>query len=423
MLASDKVTYDIDLAKPHANQDLILKDNSRFRVVACGRRFGKTELSKIAVTLRLFKGQHVWFCSPTNENSKRVFRYFISLFKNWDESLVKINKTDMRIDLLFNGGWVEFKSLAEPDNLRGEGLNFIVIDEAAFVLDHVFDEILLPMLLSDKGEVLLISSTNGRNWFWHKYNFGMNEKYKDWVSYRFTTYDNPLLAKEDIDNIREITPDTVFRREYLAEFEEDGGTVFKGLSNVVRKLEDTPFESEHDFVEWKLDNKSDYIIFGVDWGQVNDYTVITVLDSETKEVIEYSRLNNLTWSDIREEIKRLNDKWKPFLIAAEENNATANIEELSRDGLPVVGYMTTVKSKPEFINKLALAIENKEISLPDDEEMINELSAYSISRTKSGKLKYEAPSGMHDDIVMSLAIAYDKIEDILPSEAFSIITI
>ena len=408
----------VDLNDPHDNQKLILKSKAKYRVVSCGRRFGKSEAAKIATNIRAVQGQGIWFCSPTNKNSKRMFRQFEKLYKNFPEHLVKINKTDMRIDFIFSDGWIEFISLAEPDNLRGEGLDFVVIDEAAFVADHVWSEILQPMLLSTKGDALFISSTNGRNWFWRIYNMGLDPDVEDYEAFHFTTYDNPLLDKLDIDKIKKEVPSFVFDREYMAIFEEDGGSVFKLINRVVRYLERDDFEykTELHYVDAMLEKaKKDeaLIVMGIDFGQMNDYTVITVYDLISNSLIEYSRINQVLWEDIEREIIRLNDKWNPIHIRAEENNAKATIESLQKSGLPIEGFKTTSKSKPEIINSLALAIEQKTISLPDDKTLITELSSYSMTRSPAGNIKYSAPSGLHDDIVMSLAIVYSLTEQVM----------
>lgn len=420
--------FSVNLNQPHKNQEKILKSKARYRVVACGRRFGKSESAKIAVVLRLTKGQKVWFCSPTNQNSKRMFREFVRLFKGFPENLVKINRTDMRIDLVFNDAFVEFKSLVEPDNLRGEGLDFVVIDEAAFVAEGVWDEVLRPMLLDTSGDALFISSTNGKNWFWRMYNMGLDSEYKDYESFHFTSYDNPLLKPEEIDEIRKTVPKIVFDREYLAVFEDDGGSVFRNISNCVRVYGSSEFSEEIELEELYVesilkekDNKT--FIFGIDWGQMNDYTVVTVYCVDDESLIEYSRINQILWKDIRSEVVRLYEKWNPIMILAEENNAKANIEELQDSGLPVYGFKTTAKSKPEIINLLSLVIENKQISLPNDKTLISELSTYAIEFTKAGNIKYSAPSGLHDDIVMSLAICYWGSRNVMLPESYKIITI
>jgi hypothetical protein len=425
--------FTIDLHEPHVNQAKILKSKAKYRVVPCGRRFGKSEASKLAANIRLMKGQHVWFCSPTNKNSKRMFRQFVRLYKGFPDSMVQINKTDMRIDFLFNDAFIEFVSLHDPDNLRGEGLDFIVIDEAAFVSDHVWDEILLPMTIGidgrPDGEALFISSTNGKNWFWRMYLLGLDENETDYESFHFTSYDNPLIKKETIDNIKRKTPSFIFDREYMAVFEEDGGSVFKNISGCLRRFENLESdilqieEMEKIYVQSMLENTEKTYVFGIDWGQLNDYTVITVYCVDDNSLVEYSRINKVLWKNIRAEVIRLYKKWNPAFILGEENNAKANIEELQDEGLPIEGFKTTAKSKPEIIGALALAIENNEMSLPDDKTLRSELSAYAMNFTKAGNIQYSAPIGLHDDIVMSLAICYFTSKNVLLPEAYSIITL
>lgn len=439
---------EVKLNAPHENQQKILKSKARYRVVACGRRFGKSEAAKIAANMRLAKGQKIWFCSPTNKNNYRMFRQFERLYKDFPSEYVNINKTHLRIDFVFNGGFIEFVSLAEPDNLRGEGLDFIIIDEAAFVQDHVWDEILSPMLVGTAGkgsggDALFISSTNGRNWFWRLYQLGLDDNEPDYESFHFTSYDNPLIDHADIDAEKRKKSQHVFEREYMAVFEESGGTVFRNIDRVIRKWEkqenikkdladmilewDGEPKTEQQYIKHMLKrNKNGQctIIFGIDFARVKDYTVITVFDLNTLSLIEYVRINRVEWEDIREEIKRLNEKWNPIQILAENNDGrTETVELLQKEGLPIEGFRTTSKTKPEIINKLALAIEQQEISLPDDKTLIGELSAYSITQTNFGNIKYTAPNGLHDDIVMSLAIAYKCTDLVFLPSSFEVISV
>ncbi len=433
MMSSVKTKeFSISLSKPYPYQEEILKSKAKYRIVPAGRRAGKSETAKIAANIRLLKGQGIWFCSPTNQNSRRMFRQFTKLYKDFPEDLVKINKTELRIDFLFNDGWIEFKSLAEPDNLRGEGLDFVVVDEAAFVLDGIWEEVLEPMLLTSNGDALFISSTNGKNWFWRMYQMGVHDETGRYESFKFSTYANPDIDKKELDQIKLRTPKYLFDREYMAEFEDDGGSVFINISGCYRHKETPDLQIqkleqlENTYVQdmLKKSEKGDLtIVFGVDFGQMDDYTVITVYEVYENSLIEYKRINKMVWEEILEVIKELDGKWQPAMILIESNNSRYQIERLQAEGLPVVGIRTTATTKPEFISNLALAIETKELSIPRDKELIKELSVYQKYSTPSGNIKYSAPKGFHDDIVMSLSLAFHASNSVVLPEELEIVSI
>ena len=199
----------LNLVKPHVNQAKILKSKARFRVCCTARRFGKTELAKISVTIRAFrKSSVIWYCSPTYQNSERVFREFIRLLKDLPPEIVTINRTNMRIEIEAGDLYstIEFKSLKDPDNLRGAGLDYAVVDEAAFVDDGIWETIIEPMLLSSDGDALIISTPKGVNWFKTMFLLGEDPDQPDYESFHFTVYDNPMLRPNAVEAIRKKNP-------------------------------------------------------------------------------------------------------------------------------------------------------------------------------------------------------------------------
>ena len=383
-------TAKIYLKQMHDGQLSILKDKTRFRVVCCGRRFGKTEAAITACTYRLLKGQKIWYCSPTNRNSKMVWRKIKTTFREYPG--VYINNSDKRLELP-NGAFIEMVSLHEADNLRGEGLDFVVIDEAAYVSDGVWDAVLRPMLLSDKGEALLQSSPNGHNYFWRLYMQGLDPAFTSWSSHRYSSYDNPLLDPLEIDEIRLATPERLFQQEYLAEFIDDAGGVFRGVADVCTLPQRTPYSGD--------------FVMGVDWAKSHDFTVISLIDRSTRQQVFMDRFNQVSWEVQRGRLIEIYRQWKPSVIYAESNSiGEPNIEALQREGIPVRPFETTALSKTPLIDALSLAIERKELTLLNNDVQRAELQAYQMERLPSGKYRYGSPDGGHDDTVMALALAW-----------------
>ena len=290
---------------------------------------------------------------------------------------------------------IALKSTHYPDNLRGEGLDMVVLDEAAYMHPSLWEEVVRPMLLETQGRAVFLSTPNGRNWFWQVYQLGEDPNEPAWESFNFPSVMNPIIFPDDIKIIEKSTPERTFRTEYLAEFLDDAGQVFRGFRGIATApFSQRPIEG-HRYVA------------GVDWGRENDYTVIVIIDTDTRQMVAMDRFNQIGWHLQRGRLKALCDVWQPSVIYAEANSiGSVNIEELQREGLPVRGYTTTAHNKNALIESLALAIERAEISLLNDEVLMNELTNFSIERLPSGGYRYSAPAGLHDDTVIALALAW-----------------
>jgi hypothetical protein len=380
----------------HPGQEPILKSEARFRVLACGRRFGKTTLGQMDILNRISKGQRCWWLAPTYQMASQVWRDLKNACLPSDE--VQVNEAERRLDFQ-TGGMIAIRSTHYADHLRGMGLDFAVLDEAAFMEPHVWPEVVRPMLLERGGGALFLSSPRGRNWFWEIYQLGLDPAQTEWMSFHATSYDNPLIPPEEIDAIQRVTPERVFRAEYLAEFTDDAGQVFRG----VREAATAPVGA--------VPLPDTRYVFGCDWGREGDYTAIAIIDADRRQLVALDRFNQVSWSLQRGRLAALYDHWKPDIIWAESNSiGSVNIEALQADGLPVRPFVTTAKSKSPLIERLALAIERRELALLPDEALLAELSSYEMQRLPSGTYRYSAPAGLHDDLVIALALAWHGVQ-------------
>lgn len=337
-----------------------------------------------------------WWLSPTYRMAGQVWRDLRRDCRQMKQDIV-INQADMQIDFE-NGGSISIRSTHQPDNLRGAGLDFVVLDEAAFMLPNVWSEVIRPMLLERRGGALFISTPYGRNWFWEIYQLGLDPAQPEWRSFHFTSYDNPLITRDEIDAIRNTTPERVFRAEYLAEFVDDEGQVFRGVSEAAT----APAAAQP--VPGRL------YVAGIDWGRSHDYTVMTVVDAETRRLVALDRFNQVGWELQRGRLKLLYERWQPGAVWAEENSiGSVNIEALQAEGLPVRPFKMTAASKAPLIEGLALAIERGELTLLPDPILLTELTAYEMRRLPGGGYRFSSPPGLHDDCVISLALAWHGV--------------
>jgi phage FluMu gp28-like protein len=222
---------------------------------------------------------------------------------------------------------------------------------------------------------------------------------KNWKSFRFTSYDNPKISHSLIDEVKKDMPEAAFAQEHLAQFVDDVLGVFRNvLASLISRELDEP-EYKHSYV------------FGIDLAKKNDFSVITVIDVDTREVVKIERFNQIDYTFQVEKIVEMANRWKPSKIVVEENNVGAVVLELlERKGVKNIrAFSTNNTSKKEIIEALSLAFEQFQIYLYNYPQLLNELEVFETKMGKGGTYTYSAPSGSHDDCVMSLALAYSEI--------------
>ncbi len=386
-------TTTVKFRMPHPGQRQVLRHPARFKVVACGRRWGKTELGKMALLLTTaWDKKRGWWLAPTLMMASQVWRDLKASLRHLPG--IVISESERRIDI-DGGGMIAVRSAHQPDNLRGEGLDLAVLDEAAFMEPRVWSQILRPMLTTTRGGALFLSTPFGRNWFWDQYRLGLDNEAPEWQSFQFSTASNRLIAREELESIRRQTTEPIWRSEYLAQFSDDSGQVFRGLRAAVVPGRVEQAEAGHVYVA------------GVDWGRHHDYTVIAVIDASARRVVALDRFNNIGWNLQRGRLKAMAAHWRTQLIWAEANSIGApNIEALQEEGLPMRSFLTTSKSKSPLIESLALAIERGSLGLLDDPVLLGELASFSLDRLPGGAYRYGAPPGAHDDTVIATALAW-----------------
>ncbi len=295
---------------------------------------------------------------------------------------------------------IAIRSTHYPDNLRGEGLDYAILDEAAFMEPGAWSEVIRPMLLESQGGALFLSTPFGRNWFWRLFQQGRDPALTDWVSFHFASGDNPIIPESELEAVQQTTPERVWREEYLAEFLDDAGQVFRGIQEAVTAPASATPQPGHRY------------IMGVDWGREGDFTVLVVLDATTGQMVALERFNQIGWSHQQQRLNTLAETWDVRVIWAEANSiGSPIIEQLQTEyGLNVRPFQTTARSKAPLIEGLALAIEQQEIALLPDEVLLNELRSYAVERLPGGGFRYNAPPGMHDDTVIATAIAWHGVQ-------------
>lgn len=384
----------IHLNDLHTGQQSIINHPARYQVLCCGRRFGKTALAIDILTNAALDGEKWAYFAPNYSMVSEVWQLLkhtlAPVIANKNESLYTLR--------LITGGVIRIWGLYGDASVRGQAYHGVIIDEAAYVknLLDTWQKVITPTLTDYKGRAYFLSTPNGRNGFWQLYNQGLDPLFTDWHSWHFPTVANPYIDPDEVEAQRTQLPQRAFEQEYLAEFVDDAGGVFRGVNDVCTLAPRKPYAGD--------------FCMGVDWAKSHDFTVISIIDRDTKQQVYMDRFNQVSWEIQRGRLLDVYRAWKPTVIYAESNSiGEPNIEALRREGIPVQPFETTALTKTPLIDALSLAIERKDVTLLHDPIQRAELQAYQLERLPSGKYRYGSPDGGHDDTVMALALAWHGV--------------
>jgi hypothetical protein len=381
----------IEIPRPYPLQREIIDHPAKRKVVCAGRRAGKTVMAAVMATERFLAGQRVLLSSTSQEQAD----VFWSYIRNWLWPAISeydMYKNEVRRVIQHGDAQIRVKTGHNPDALRSDHADLLILDECARLDPTAWQMVGAPMLADSDGDAVFISTPMRRNWFFELYTKGQGDDPR-WASWNFSTHANPHLKPQALASLIEDMTDDAYQQEIEARFLDNAGSVFRNIDSICTGHRHEPYAGN--------------FVIGIDWAQVTDYTVAVVLDTDRRTVVDYDRFRRMDWALQRGRIQTLFDKWRPTNIVAERNSiGSPNIEALQRDGLPVQAFDTTPSSKPPLIESLVLAFDRNEIVVLNDDVMRSELMAYERTVSSTGRSKYSAPDGMHDDTVMALALAW-----------------
>lgn len=390
----------LTLYEPHPGQVALHSCPARFRYAACGRRWGKSigcvnELAKYSWENQVYPG---WWVAPTYRQARKPFFLTLRAFK----PAIASYKSSEELSIEWkSGGRTEFVSAEKYENLRGEGVGFMVVDEAAFVSKVAFEQVLRPMLSDTMGRMLAVGTPKGKagSWFYEGWLRGNEAEEPDYVSFHFPTASSPYIAAAEIEEVRRTLPADVFAQEYEAAFLEDAAGVFKGIRGCFGGQLEPP-------------SPAGVYVLGADLARKQDFTVLTVIDITRMQVVALERFNQISWEVQIARLAALAQRYGATVLMDSTGIGDPVIEQVRARGVAVEEYYFSNASKQQLIENLAVAIEHQDIHFPDPAEcpetgvLVAELDAFQYELTKSRLVRYAAPIGFHDDCVVSLALSY-----------------
>ena len=380
----------------HSAQQRIFDSPARVKVIRKGRRFGLTKGFANHVCEKMLDGVGpcLWVDTVNSNIDRYVERYFYPVLRQLPPQHWQWRQQKKELQILSQV--CDFRSADQPERIEGFGYKLVILNEAGIILDnpYLWENAIRPMTLDYKPNVLIGGTPKGKNVFfdlWTKASDRQDPRYHDWDHFEFTSYDNPYLNKVDIDELVADLPEMVKQQEIFGEFLDDATGVFRNLDAAIgQSVPEGPQEQTQYFM-------------GVDLAKHVDFTVITILDKDGRQV-NWKRLNKLDWPYQKTLIAQMANAYHASVLVDSTGVGDPIFDDLRKFGLNIVGYKFTHESKKQLIESLMLSFEHGELRLLDEQVQTNELKMFGFEITGSG-IKYSAPEGKHDDCVMGLALA------------------
>lgn len=390
--------YNFDpMVRPYQHE--ILSDKRKNKVLVIHRRAGKTSLVLNKLILEAIRnpGKVFYYICPTQKQAKEIaWKAPDMLAKYLPEEVVdKKNEVELTI-YLKNKSQIHIKGADNPDSLRGVNPFGVAIDEYAQIKAKLYDEVIKPILIANNGWVWLIGTPMGRNDFWIKYEMAKNDP-NNWQVVHLKATESGILKPEVLAEAQRTMTQRAFSQEFLCEFLEGEGTIFRRIKENVRGELESPVSGRS-------------YVMGVDLARHVDFTVMIVVDRTTHQIVHFDRFNQIDYQLQKARIEATARRYNNAMIRIDSTGVGDPIaEDLQRMGLSITPYNFTNASKKNLIENLALLIEQQKITYPNIPELIGELEAFTYELLASGQVRYTAPDGLHDDCVIAMALAYFEI--------------
>lgn len=403
-----------DLYKPYpGGQTQVLdahKQGKKRIIVACGTRWGKSMIVAAIVLKALMQAEKVkpiriWIVAKSYNLTDKVFRRIVEwYFKIHPSQTASVKERPFPQLRTVDGSFVECRSAEDPDGLRGEELDLLIVDEAAILPRNIW-ELLQARLLSRAGKSICISTPFGQNWFWEEYLKAQEDK----AGFNFPTNDNPeyrentLWSSPDkikrLEELKQELPSKVYQQDYEASFLPDAASVFPMIMQCVKEYQ-FPREPE----------LGHHYIVGADLALAEDFTAFMVFDTNDNRHVHGEVMQKIPYPDQKTRLVAIARRYNNARIIIDNTNEKSFAQDLQREGLFIVTDFTfSGKSKKELVDKTTILTEQKQVIFAPDKDtnlpVVSQFQSFGYKYTDAGNIKYSAPEGLHDDVCIACMLA------------------
>ena len=374
----------------------IISSEGMYHTMVCGRQSGKstTLLGLVLYYAINYPKSVILYVSPVYSQVSKIQTQIIDAL-GVSGIIVSANKASYEIKLI-NGSTIYFRSAERADNIRGLAVDYLLVDESQDIKTSDFQKSILPTITARGKKCILGGTPKKKNFFHDYYQMGKSPEFPNHTSYSFPSWESPYVSEEFIEEQRKSLPENVFKQEFEAVFLEDDGQVFKGLGNVL--INDA----------WPQRTQGMNTYAGLDIGTREDYSVLTIVD-EMGRVLFIWRDRHIQYSEIVDKVVQLCKQYNVRELIVESNGpGDVMFETIKKQYSRAEPLFQTNDTKSNIIRRLMTDIEDIALELPSVKlfaPLGDEMEIFEYEILPSGKIRYSAPNGFHDDTIMSLAMA------------------
>ena len=383
----------------HPKQFEVWEDPHRFKVVCAGRRWGKSILAVVAALTQIGEGRDKIgaIVAPTYQQAKDIYwrdpQKLFSLIP--PEAILKRNDSELFVQLI-NGSFLYFRGSDRPDTLRGLRYDFVVLDEYASMKENVWEEIIMPALLDSGGKALFISTPKGYDKFYTLWKKGQDSD-PQWKSWQFSSYDNPHLDKQFIEQSKKDMDEDTFGQEIMAEFKKYSGLVYKSFLREKHVID--PIELKDSWTFYRSIDFGWVVPTGVVFATISDKGVIYVFDEIYQAGLQTPDLALIT---------KQKSGGRGFINSFADSAQAADIEELRRYGLAITPVNKTSGSSEDWttfrIRKVNEKLQNGKLFIfKNCQNLVWEFENYKYHEVKEGQEVRERPAKINDHLLDALS--------------------
>lgn len=386
---------------PHQKK-VLFEQPERFKTLIWHRRARKTTTAIIELVKQSqMRVGPYWHIFPTYGEAKNaIWRDPNMLFGIIPPELI-VKKNESELVVYFkNGSYIQLIGADNPDRLRGAGPMGVVLDEYDTMKDDVWP-IIEPILRANGGWAWFIGTPKGKQKLFRSYNLGQSNN-SEWFSSLLRADKSGVISPEQLAESRATSiNEAFFNQEWLCEFIEGVGSVFRNVRECMVSEEEEPKDGH-------------FYVIGLDLAKVTDYTSISIFDRANNKQVHREKFNTLEWPFQKAKIKAIAEKYNNALVVIDATGIGDPIaDDLLRSGVAVEPFKISEQSKKELIEKLSIWIEQKKMTMIYTEEAMLEYDNFSYEIGPTGRIRYGARAGFHDDIIISDALAIWALQPII----------
>lgn len=381
--------------------------SARFFLVNWHRRARKTTLALNILIRECVANpkRRYGYLTSTYKAAKNIVWRDPNMLKSYlpDGLVKKFNDSELFVEFT-NGSILSLHGADDPDSLRGIDFAGVVVDEWPLVKREVWEEIIRPIIAQDINRwAFFIFTPKGKNHAWQYWAKAKDSK--EWKTYILKSSESGLIPAIELEKMKAEIPERVYLQEMECEFSDDASAVFKGVRNCISGKFEEP-------------QRGSSYVTGVDLARTEDYTVIVTMCRETKHVVNFQRFNQIDWPVQKERIIDTALKYNSQVCIDASGVGDPIVQDLKQAGVsvPDSGIIKfTNDTKKQLIDRLIVSIEQRLITFPNIEALMDEFSAFGYEITPSGNVRYAAAEGFHDDCVIALSLAVHGLRNFLYS--------